>query len=71
MIQGSLLCFWMHKCSTQQSNLQLLPTEKLTLVNEQSFKLAVDDPIQVIESAALNSDSLLEYRFVVALVFIL
>ena len=56
---------------TQQFNLQLLSKEKLTLVNEQSTKLAVDDPTWVIESAALNSKGLLKYRFVFALVFIL
>ena len=71
MIQGSLLYLWMHKSSKQQSNLQLLSTEKLTVVNEQSTKLSVDDPTWVIESAALNSEGFLEYRFVFALVFIL
>ena len=59
------------KSSKQQSNLQLLSTEKFTLVNEQSTKLAVDDPTQVIGMTALNSEGLLEYRFVFALVFIL
>ena len=53
MIQGFLFCFWMHKCSKQQPNLQLLSTEKLTLVNEKPTKLAVDDPTWAIESTAL------------------
>ena len=39
MIQGSLLCFWVHQCSKQQSNLQLLSTEKLTNVDESTTKL--------------------------------
>ena len=56
---------------TQQLNFQLLSKEKLTLVNEQSTKLAVDDATWVIEAAALNSRGLPEYRFVFALVFIL
>ena len=30
--------------------------KKLTLVNKQATKLAVDDPTQVIESAALSSE---------------
>ena len=34
MIKGSLFQLWMHKCSKQQSNLQLLSTEKLTNVDE-------------------------------------
>ena len=51
----------MHKSSKRQSNIQLLSTEKLTLVNEQSTKLAADDPTWVIESASLNSEGLLEY----------
>ena len=37
MIQGSLLYLWMHKCSKQQSNLQLLPTEKLTNLDESTL----------------------------------
>ena len=61
----------MYKSSKQQLNLQLLSTEKLTLVNEQSTKLAVDDPTWVIESAVLNSEGLLEYRFGFAVVFML
>ena len=40
-----------------------MSTEKLTLVNEQSTKLAVDDPTWVIETRALDSEGLLEYRF--------
>ena len=44
MIQGSFLYYWIHKRSKQQSNSQFLSTEKLTLVNEQSTELAVDDP---------------------------
>ena len=32
MIQGSLLQLWMHKCSKQQTNLQLLSTEKNLLM---------------------------------------
>ena len=39
MIQGCLLQLWMHKCSRQQSNLQLLSTEKLTNVDERITKL--------------------------------
>ena len=60
----------MHKSSKQQSNLQLLSTEKLTLVNEQSTKLAVDDPTWVIESAVLNSEGLLEILMFFALVLL-
>ena len=52
----------------QQSHLHLLSTEKLSLVNEQSTKLAVADPTQIIGMTALNSEGLLEYRFVFALV---
>ena len=40
MIQGSLLSLWMHKSSRQQSNLQLLSTEKLTRVDESTTKQA-------------------------------
>ena len=40
MIQDSLLYLWMHKSSKQQSNLQLLSTEKLTNVDESTTKLA-------------------------------
>ena len=40
MIQGSLLYLWMHKSSKQQSNLQLLSTEKLTNLDESTTKLA-------------------------------
>ena len=39
MIQGSLFQLWMHKCSKQQSNLQLLSREKLTNVDELTIKL--------------------------------
>ena len=39
-IQGSLFQFWMHKCSKQQSNFQLLSTEKLTYVDDSTTKLA-------------------------------
>ena len=60
----------MHKSSKQQSNLQLLSTEKLTLVNEQSTKLAMDDPTWVIESAVLNSEGLLEILMFFALVLL-
>ena len=71
MIQGSLLCLWMYKSSHKKLNLQLLSKEKLTIVNEQSTKLAVDDPTQVIKPVVLNSEGLLEYRFVFGSVFIL
>ena len=40
MIQGSLLYLWMHKSSKQQSNLQLLSTEKLADVDESTTRLA-------------------------------
>ena len=60
----------MHKSSKQQSNLELSSTDKLTLVNEQSTKLVVDDPTWVIGMTAFSSEGLLEYRFVFALVFI-
>ena len=40
MIQGSLLQLWMHKCSKQQSTLQLLSTENLTNVDESTTSLA-------------------------------
>ena len=40
-------------------------------MDEQSTKLAVDDPTWVIELTVLNSESALEYRFVFALVYIL
>ena len=40
MIQGSLFQLWMHKCSKQQSNLQLLLTGKLTNVDDLTTKLA-------------------------------
>ena len=40
MIQGSLLGLWMHKNSKQQANLQLLPTERPTKVDESTTKLA-------------------------------
>ena len=39
MIQDSLLYLWMHKRSKQQSNLQLLSTEKLTNVDESTTRL--------------------------------
>ena len=40
MIQGSLFQLWMHKCSKQHSNLQLLSTEKITNVDDSTSKLA-------------------------------
>ena len=40
MIQGSLFQLSMHKCSKQQSNLQLQSAEKLTNVDESTTKLA-------------------------------
>ena len=40
MIQASLFQLWMHKFSKQESNLQLLSTEKLTSVDELTTKLA-------------------------------
>ena len=40
MIHGSLLYLWMPKSTKQQSNLQLLSTEKLTNVKESITKLA-------------------------------
>ena len=41
MIQGSLFQLWMHKLKRQQSNLQLLSTEKLTNVDESTTKLVL------------------------------
>ena len=54
MIQGTLFQFWMHKCSKQQSNLQLLSTEKLTNVDERTTKLAGIGSTQGTGPAVLN-----------------
>ena len=54
MIQGSLLYLWMHKTSKQQSNLQLLSTEKLTNMDESATKLAGIGSTQGPGPAALN-----------------
>ena len=54
MIQGSLLYLWMHKSSKQQSNLQLLSTEKLTNVDESTTKLAGIGSAEGTGPAALN-----------------
>ena len=54
MIQGSLFQCWMHKCSKQQSNLQLLSTEKLTNVDDSTTKLAVIGSAWGTGAAALN-----------------
>ena len=35
-----LLWLWMHKLTRQQSNLQLLPAEKLTNMDDMTTKLA-------------------------------
>ena len=44
---------------------------KLTLVDDMRSKMAVDDSTWAIESTALNSEGMLEYRFVFTLVLIL
>ena len=44
----------MHKLSRQQSNLQLLPAEKLTNVDEMTTKLAGISSAQGTGPAALN-----------------
>ena len=54
MIQGSLCQLLMHKCSKQQSNLQLLLTEKVTNVDDSTTKLAVIGSAWGTGAAVLN-----------------
>ena len=54
MIQGSLFQLWMHKCSKQPSDLQLLSTEKLINVGERTTKLAGIGSAHGTGPAALN-----------------
>ena len=71
MIQGSLFQLWMHKCSKQQSNLQLQSTEKLTNMDELTTKLAGIGSAWGTGPAACNRCSILEILMYFALVFIL
>ena len=54
MIEVSLLGLWMHKSSRQQSNLQLLSTEKPTRANESTTKWAGNGSAWGTGPAALN-----------------
>ena len=54
-MQGSLFQLWMHKCPKQQSNLQLLSTEKLTNADERTTKLAGIHSAWETGPAVLNS----------------
>ena len=64
---------WMHKSSKQQSNLQLLSTEKLTNVDESTTKLGGHGIGSAWGTgpAVLNMSSMLEILMYFALVFIL
>ena len=51
----TLLSLWMHKLTRQQSNLKLLPTEKLTSGFDTTTKLARTDTAWGTGSEVLNT----------------